>query len=609
MMKILTYSALAIIFALSLVFGVDYLYESTVVKATTNNSQNLPKQVSKHVQQQKEIKEKLVNIPFDDYKVIEETPPHFLTGFDWSLPAYADEALYSGLIAEENHNLELVKNSFVIVRWDEANPEKGKYNFSRFEKDLKRIAPQKVLVRLEVNSACEAPKWALKKLRSSKDKSLIFWDKDYITLLESYIGEFAKHYASSEQIVGVQLGIGDGEFTGSCDNKDGWGEFWMSPQVLAEAEQNFGFTPELFEVRSKEIIDIYATAFGSNKHKLAYTNIGPSFSWDEIAIPYNQRLIKLAHYTIGLGIGNRDGAIERWMSYTDKIYGNIFTSMLDGTCRLDFDEAYAEKIRGRYWGTENEFYGNKGYVIAVHGSFENQPYRFLISSLRALQMRRNFMSISNDMRVIDHPIYKTQEFLRYLTKIMGKQIENTPDAFVLMGERYIEAYRLENHKDAECVKNNGDIIPIRSFGRWLSESPQNTLLENAPAIKIRMEAKDNYWGQKYYLPDGIDYEYFARKADQFSFDLNDQLAEKRCKKGCEVEIKATFKDTIKTALNAYVAEGKSQSFETRGDGKIITVSFKIKSAFKNGIASSDIILKSEQGAIPLILFRVNFLQL
>ena len=610
------YVALAITFVLAIIFGADYVYQQTMVGMNAEGDQHSSIAPAAEVPMQtnllNKVDQQLINIPFNDYKVIEKTPPHFMPGFDWSLPASVKQESYSGLIAEDPNSPPAAKNSFLIVRWDESNPQPNQFDFRRFEKDFKRVAPKSVLVRLEVNSQCEAPKWALDKILISSEKSLIFWDKNYIELTRPFIQEFARKYASNPRIIGVQLGLADGEFRGSCDdydNKDGWGEFWMSPQAIKEAEAKFGFNPDVFESSAKANIDLYINAFGDHVNKLAFTNFGPLFTYGERSQKYNDKMLKIAQYSIAKGLGNRDGEIERWMSYTDKIYGSVIASMPDNSCRLDFDEDYAEKISGRYWGTENEFYGNKDYVIAVHGDYLNQPYRFLLSSLRSLQMRRNFMSISNDLNSIDHPVYKTQEFLQYLTKTLGKQIENTPDAFVVMGERYISAFRLEDHKDAECVRKNDDKIPIRSFGRWLTESPQNTLVKNAPAIKTRMKAEDHYWGQEYYLPEGIDYEYFAREAQQFSFDLNDQLAKTRCKNDCVVEIKATFKDTLKTALNVYVAEGKSLPFETKGDNQIKTVSFKIRSAFKNGIGESDIIFKSDQGVIPLILLRVNFLTL
>ena len=532
--------------------------------------------------------------------------PTLINGFDWSLSPNTQRESYSGLIGEDDPVLKSVHNSFVIVRWDEANPQPGVYQFEQFAKDLARVAPRKVLVRLEVNSACETPPWALEKLRSTQDKSLVFWDKNYLNVLRPFIQQFAQKFAANPQIIGVQLGIADGEYAGSCDdfdNKDGWGEFWMSPEVIAESEQNFGFNPQLFETQSKAIIDLYATAFGSYKYKLAYTNFGP-FSWNDIAIPYNEAMLRLAQYAQNLGLGNRDGGTENWLDLLDRIYGNQLMSQPDGTCSLGFDENFARQIQGRYWGSENEFYGKYAYVINKHGPYNNQPYRFLISSLRALQMRRNFISISEtSMANMDHPVYRTQAFLTYLNKVLGKTIENTPDAFILLGERLVKPSQLADLAEQPCVRDQQERVAIRSFDRWIADRSQSQA-----ALKVRMPANEHYWAQDFYLPDGVDYEYAARQAKQFKFDLNDELAQKRCHNGCQVAVKVTFKDSLKTSLQVQTAEGLSQAIATSGDQKIKTATFMLTSSFQNSLQGSDLMLLSHQGEIPLLLLRINFIE-
>jgi len=531
-------------------------------------------------------------------------PAYAVDGFDWSLPTNTAIEKNSGLIDEYDRGIDYVQNYFSIVRWDESNPQKGRYDFSKFEKHLASSASKKVLVRLEVNSACEAPKWALKKLIASKDKSLIFWDKAYIDLLKPFINAFAKRYANDPRIIGVQLGIADGEYNDNCefDNKDGWGEFWMSPQSIANAQKKFGFTPEKFEKQSKAIIDIYVSAFGKNKGKLAFTNIGPSFSWNRIAEPYNQKLKSIAKHVWQSGIGNRDGHVEIWMRFIDQVYGVGLVSLEDGSCAMDFNEQYARAIRGRYWGTENEFYGDKDYVKNANGPYKNQPYRFMVSSLRALQMRRNYFSIAGDsMEKMHHPTYKTQDFLRYLTKVMGKQMENTPDAFILLGERYISQDHAKNFADEACVKDSKKGVAVRSFGRWLMEESRS-----ASALRVSMPESENYWGQNYYMPEGVDYEYSARKAKQFEFDLNDNLSKIRCKNGCKAEIKITFKDNQKTTMNVWYDDEVSQGFTTKGDNKIKTVTFNVNSRFQNDLRGKDFMINSKTD-LTLIMIRVNFL--
>ncbi len=575
-----------------LIFSVDNLYTS---------QQHTDESVTEIVTTEKFNSQKLIS---------SSQQPYLVDGFDWSLPAKTSIEPYSGLIEEDQSDLKTIKHRFKILRWDEINPKQGDYDFSKFDSWLDKINPRKALIRLEVNSACETPQWALKKLRFSKDKSLIFWDIKYLELLNPLIQTFAKKYADNVQIAGVQLGIGDGEYNGSCedyDNKNGWGEFWMSPDELSEAQNDFDLSPELFEQRTLEIIDIYRSSFKGNVGKLAFTNIGTLFTYgSNDAKAYNNSLLRISEYTLKNGLGNRDGQIEIWLRYLDKIYGQKLVPASDGSCKLEFDEAYADSITGRYWGTENEFYGNKEYVLNFHGPYKNQPYRFLISSLRALQMRRNFFTLNGeDFISMDDPVYQTQHFFEYLTKTLGKQKHNTADAFILLGERYITADRAKDHVDESCVKNK-EKVAIRSFGRWLTESSKSQ-----PSLKVSMPEEEKYWAQDFYLPEGIDYEYAARQATKFEFNLNDELSRQRCKNGCDVEIKVVFKDIRETTLLIRIAEGLSQSIQTLGDQKIKTASFRINSRFINGLKSSinrshDFSIESKT-EIPLILIRVNFL--
>ncbi|MCF6188951.1 MAG: hypothetical protein L3J51_00565 [Cocleimonas sp.] len=586
-------------------FYVDDLYEKFSIKAVIPAPHI---KLSKVEAQESDSHQKDNQQPKSVIKAIKVTstkPAYTVDGFDWSLPKNTPIENNSGLIDEYDRGIDYIRNVFAIVRWDEANPKNGRYDFSKFEKYLANAAPNKTLVRLEVNSACEAPKWALRKLRASKDKSLIFWDKSYIDLLKPFINAFAKRYANDPRVIGVYLGIADGEYDDNCefDNKNGWGEFWMSPQSIANAQKKFGFNPEVFEKQTKAIVDVYVAAFGNNKHKLAFTNIAPSFSWNSIGEPYNEKLKKIAKHVWKTGIGNRDGHVEIWMRFIDKTYGVQLSSMKDGSCFLDFDEHYAKQIQGRYWGTENEFYGDKSYVKNANGPYKNQPYRFMVSSLRALQMRRNYFSVAgNSMEKLDHSVYKTQDFLRYLTKVMGKQMENTPDAFILLGERYISQDHAKNFSNEACVKNSKKGVAIRSFGRWLMEGSRSV-----PALRVSMPKNENYWGQNYYMPEGMDYEYSARKAKQFEFDLNDDLSMLRCDNGCKAEIKVTFKDTHKSTMNILYDKEFSQSFKTKGDNKIKTVTFNVNSRFQNELRGKDFMINSKTIDLTLIMIRVNFL--
>lgn len=527
-----------------------------------------------------------------------------INGMDWRLPSYAKRSRLGGLASETRGDDDYIAADFHIVRWDQTNPAPGVYNFDELENAIRSRPAQQIVLRLETYSKCETPDWALSQLRHTKAGTLIFWDAQYLKLLTPYIQEFAKRFAGKAQVVGVQLGIGDGEYRGDCRNfalKDGWGEFNMSPAQLSEAQNSFGLTPHILETSTKRIVDVYATAFARNVWKLAFNNVD-QYSWEAIADPYNQKIPEIARYVLGKGLGNRDGQVEHWMRYIQRVYGMQVTPANNGTCSLGMDERIADRFAGRYWGTENEFYGDLDYVRAEHGSYQNQPYRFFVSSLRALQMRRNYsLLFARGMKKLDDPIYKTQAFLHYLDKTMGKQRANTPDAFILLGERYVADYRLPEYPErAEC--RTQDRVSFRSFGRWVTESS-----DSQPAMKIRMPASDKYWGQGFYLPTGVDYEYAARSSNRFGFNLNDELIKTRCLSGCSVQVKLSYKDDSRTKLWINSAAGNTNTLITTGDGKVKTATFELSTTFNNQLQGQDLIVQTDGNPLSLMMLRINFL--
>jgi hypothetical protein len=525
-------------------------------------------------------------------------------GFDWRLPVYAQRSNLSGLISETRGSEEYVRADFHMVRWDKTNPQQNIYDFSELEAQLRNRSQQQVLLRLETYGKCEAPDWALRQLEVTPRGTIIFWRDNYIRTLTPYVREIAKLVNQYPQIVGVQIGISDGQYRVDCSKfsqKDGWGEFNLKPDELKDAQNQYGLTPEILESSTKRIIDMYADEFGGATSKLVFNNFD-QFSWQDIAIPYNAKMASISDYALSRGIGNRDGQIEHWMRYTNKVYGMQLKLSNNGTCSLDMNEQAAKKYAKRYWGTENEEFGDFYWVRDTYGGINNQAHRFFASSLRALQMRRNYMTIHGEaMQKATDPVYKTQDFLRYLDKTLGKQPFDTPDAFVLLGERYVANFRLTEfpvHK--QCQSQGG--AAIRSYGRWITEESNSK-----PAMRINLPADDKRWGQGFYLPRNIDYEYAARLGKQFNFNLNDELTRNRCSSGCNVEVKVSYKDDTISNLWLETPDGSSGSLKTTGDNRIKTATFKIRSHFDNKTTKQDLMLKSDTAPISVILLRINFL--
>ncbi len=534
--------------------------------------------------------------------------PNITNGFDWSLPSYADalQNKNGGMLAEDAADDIEVAGGFLEVLWYHSELEEGVFTFNHFANRLANSTGD-VLVRLEVNSQCHTPSWTTIPFLNSR--TLQFWKNEYLDQVSGFINKFAEDYAHNPRIVGVQLGIADGKYkTNSCpdvsaldpnnidDNnlifdqlvynfgRDGWGEFWLNDAEMTEATQQGGLTASVFETKTKQIIDLYVNAFGPKyKHKLALTSFDV-FDGSDIGYPDIQDKMKtIAKYAIDQGIGNRGGEIEAWMRYTDNVYGVDFItgSNTDGSCSMTFDENFADTIVGRYWGDENEFYGPG--LEDTSGPTSNQSYRFYMSSLRALQLRRNYFSVGstqlNFLRNFNDE-FNTNNFITYLSKVLGRTREDTPDAFVVLGERtlstnsglYPKEYKTP-HTSEPCLiaGSNRGYTTVNEFGRWLSVV---SATDGDPHLRKDMPNSEKNWGLNLIADRGNNtfYELYARKSPELLFDINDQLMQQRCPNICNLTVKIIFKDNNATSLQLSHANGVSEILTTQGTGQIKTAS-------------------------------------
>ena len=647
-------------------------------------------------------------------------------GYDWSLPGYVSENANTrgGLVRDtypEADKPEGYTNTvFYSMRWYLANTAEGIYDFKEFDGLL---ADSNVLVRLDVSSVCDTPHRLREDFDYYATHTIAFWQEAYLVELEKFVNEFAAKYANNPRVVGVHLGMADGEYKSNdinlCtkeiqlpdltpttpyniyEDDDGWGEFNAKESELESAlnltvdGENQGltvsgvdeFTGEVndsvgnFKESVERIISIYTNAFGENSSKLAMTNLG-DFVYNEPGVEtvpdsvINQfNLIKVTEITpnaLEAGVGNRDGLIEDWMAYNDPVYGVHFESdptKPNNTCKITMNESHAEKYAdNRFWGTENEEYGNADYVTKKFGSYESQPYRFMMSSLRALQMRRNHIQLNTDamfdMTLGESPLsseYDTAGFMHYLAATIGRSKADTPDAFVLLGERYIRpvsqyvsGYDGQVYGDStgvldatgktineaseaaldNCAMKNENGTPlyykVSEYGRWLTEVSGEGTKANLvdldyglvdPKTKVRKAVEP--WSIPRYLPEVTvatddvvkttkKYEYAARANNEFQFDINDTVVANRCDEGaaCHIEVKVVFQDTVATTLSLVTEAGVVGAIETDGLQGTKTVTFNVEGTFNNGLengADFALVTSSETDTLPVFMARVNFL--
>lgn len=576
-------------------------------------------------------------------------------GYDWQLPDYATQNNRGGLLRDTwAAKKDYTNTAFYSIRWYEV-PLKadGSYNFADFDYWLNSGGGKddNILVRLEVNSVCDTPTRFRDIFNYYAGGTIAFWQEEYITELSAFVEAFAQTYANNPRIKGVHLGIADGEYSNITygnyadvcrqdtgekfdffDGDDGWGEFWVNESELEHAILQ-GLSPDNFLPSVTQIIDAYTSAFGDHTPKLAMTNLvnfvynnpGTEIVSDEVIQTFNAiKTTQITPYASQKGVGNRDGLIEDWMAYNNPVYGTGFKPGPDKSCYMTMDENFAEMLDKRYWGTENEEYGDEAWVTDRHGAFEEQPYRFMMSSLRALQMRRNHMQLNTTaMDTLPATDYKTPEFLSYLASTIGRDKTDTPDAFVVLGERYIRPEYMTGYTDdnfaspeletclVPVVNGKASYATVREYGRWLTEVSGQGIKSNLMTLEQGKEP----WSVPAYLPevDGVTkYEYTAREMNELKFDINDTVISNRCgtESACELAVKVVFEDRIATTLSLVTESGVASTVETTGDGTTKTATFEFNGTFANAYDGADFGVKtaSESERLPVFMARVNFMK-
>ncbi|HHS88758.1 MAG TPA: hypothetical protein ENJ26_00140 [Rhodobacteraceae bacterium] len=525
-----------------------------------------------------------------------------IDGMDWSLPESVSLSPVGGIWQEDDDiTLPYIRASFAELDWRDLNPADGKFDFSQIDGLLDQEARTPLIVRINWYGDCAAPKWALARTRVMSERTIVFWDDAYYQAIAPLARALGRTYADDPRFEALYLGFGDGQKSGpTCDSDDdGWGEYWMTDAEIHEAETNFGLTAPVMEIATKRLISLFADAFGDNAGKLAFTNIA-LFDGNEES-PYNAVVRELGPYLESRGVGMRNGEIETWLRYVGTQFGQKLTPAPGNTARLSTDEAFARTIGTRHWGDENEFYGPEDYVIESTGPYSNQGYRFYVSSMRSLQMRYNHIAIYLDpMLELPKLPWDPQGLLVYQAKTLGRTIKDTPDAFTMLGERYLRADFMNGPIAHDPTVHDG-MLKIRGIERWLSE-----IGDSQPAFKVNMPEEEAYWAQ-YYMPWDIEYEYAARASDRFEFDLSDELMSARCPGRCTLSIKLSYLGDKPATVQVETADETSAAFDLTADGAIHTVTFPVTSKFAGSLVNNaDFIVRSDGNPLTLLLARVVF---
>lgn len=477
---------------------------------------------------------------------------HILEGWDWSLPPSAKAHPYSGTTmpwTKDGLSYDLPGNEFTKVRvqWRELEPEEEKYNFDILRERLDEAVregwdgielhiygsvweissfpnhpnadyPRNWLESQKIRNE-SAPRWLAKyDIPTIKERPRFNLKTPFqITNLDIYHPEYHSRYIRFVQALGESGILNHPTIMSAYQHtKSGSrGEEGMRPETVE------------YQQRLRERIKAWGEAYGENVYKLMYT----SHKGDEVLYAYE------------LGMGQRNGFVEQVVNHMPN---PLMGQLVDENHYLVTNEALPPIAEGRAFGDENEEYTTT--MIPRFGPWETFMHRHRESTLRALQLRRNFLWIE--------PSMMNPNLTCYLSLSLGHNEETTSDAWCYLRESW--------------PKHQGKPIQVKNFERWLYQRDKTGYVAEATAKVHVPNEMQNY-------ADGHYYDYTARKTDLASgnkaigFALDDRFLKKGPHR---VAIKITYVDEGPAKWALYYNKGKaSREITTWGHGNVRTVTW------------------------------------
>jgi hypothetical protein len=366
---------------------------------------------------------------------------HTVDGEDWSLPPWVKPVPYSGVQIKP----ELVSAEFpariqraVRASWRETEPKEGVYDFSGVRQEIRKESEGgKYAVKLGLgtsvwetryfqslqdrtikkNDIGTAPRWlkqhGVPLIEEQPNKSIPF----QVVNFDIYHPEYHQRYLKLVAAFG-RSGIPQMKELDIC---------YLHLVSASRGEEGHG--PPVGDSKRKlyeERLQAWADAFKGVAHKLC-------------VVSGKEEDMKLA---LKLGMGQRNGFVEHYFLHAPN---PGLGQELDADGYLVVNEKHPLIAGNRASGDENEEY-TSGHVERF-GPIETFPHRYRESTLRMLQMRRNFVWAEGGPWLINPPL------LHYLALELGKNATNAPDAWCYLRE--------------SVVKGGKDGQPVKNFERWL----------------------------------------------------------------------------------------------------------------------------------------------
>jgi len=478
---------------------------------------------------------------------------HISEGWDWSLPPAAKPHPYSGTtmpwpeVNGQRYDLPGKEFTKVGAKWLELEPEEGEYRFDILKKRIEEaVAGDWDGIELHIYASVweirdfpghpvadyppnwlegsklknvSAPRWLAKYNIPTIDERprLNLKTPFQITNLNIYHPDYHSRYLRFVRALGESGVLDHPSIIAAYQHtKSGsQGEEGMRPEE-----------PE-YQQRLRERIKAWADAFGANAYKLMYT----SSDGDEVLYAYE------------LGMGQRNGFVEQVVNHMPN---PLLGQLVDENHYLVTDENLPPIAESRAFGDENEEYSS--LMLPRFGPWETFMHRFRESTLRSLQMRRNFVWIESTKLDPD--------LTCYLSLSLGHNVETTTDAWCYLRESY--------------PMKDGKPLQVKNFERWLYQ-------RDKPGFQTIATEKVNVPGQMQNYAPGYFFDYTARQTDYatgnraIGFALDDRFLSGGSH---QVAIKVTYIDQGQAKWALVYNEGKSsREMTTWSHGNVRTVTW------------------------------------
>ncbi|MEZ4388296.1 MAG: hypothetical protein R3D98_12115, partial [Candidatus Krumholzibacteriia bacterium] len=493
-----------------------------------------------------------------------------VTGADYTLPAWVAAETFGGYVGHPDGAAAGIGSSYRNwwTTWAELEPERGRYDWDLIERRLAAAEDRGDRLCLQIQSmVCgggdpergfvvpnAVPDWVFTELGLTDDDRIGLggeWDievipawrpeiRDAFNALILAIGERgypAREALGAAYIHAISPSLGE--------------EFWLEPWQTHVLESRAGFSAAVMQEWLESRMDAYATAFGADVRKVAW--VGSISIWGYSGQDYKAAAWALVEHAWSLGAGNRSSIVEKYhIGLDDPALGQS----LDQDGYLYTDETIPPLAEARYFGDENEEYGDQWTWRYGDTAGDWQRYRFAM--LRAMQMQVRFLWTHEPGEAIDPALSHYARFA------FGKTVQTTPDAWCYLKESAV----------ARILTPAG---VVRNFERWLRQ-------RDVPGgLTVATDRVDRAFNAGSILDseEGAFYDYTARRTDlaggqdAMYFDVDDRFVTDG-----PVEIKVEVCDhTAASWRLEYVDRdgevASTAAYTGQGDDAVRTVTFRI----------------------------------